>query len=376
MMSAGTNFNSWGIKGVNRFKENKAFNELSSRVMFATTMAFLSSLSDNKSIITQKNADYLSSLLDLAIPGLGTLLVTPNNPEDRDHVDLGWVTARGCSFLDKAVEVSNLRYKLENNQIERVVLMTSHLAEKAMWAKQVAIESDDFNFSDIFQPLRNSSLDIENNTHTETEEEKPTSSKDPMSESDAYSHRFPLSSGQTDDYDSWVQYCLEAGDLQRIPRELIVDLIPSRSAADHSRKDLEPWRKILEETHNGHRQWLIMEGVTENDFQLFWSSPTWVQIFIDKLMLLNLRLEFQAHMSLGLDEQKAQEVTLGFIPHFHFEPPTVFDMSFSPLPLELFERVRLHMAKIDSPAYQDDLIKHDSFSANHYIRRKIRDGVI
>jgi hypothetical protein len=175
-------------------------------------------------------------------------------------------------------------------------------------------------------------------------------------------------------YRKWVKYCQGVATVQGIGSDMFSDLIPAFELADHAPVDLTQIADQIEERFPGRRKWLIDEGVKTEEFEFFWSMPTWVQDFIHQLMNRNLQLEYRSQSEPGLDAEMAMNATLGFIPVFSFEAPSDLMDPCRPLPFELFERVRLHLAEVDTEDFQSEMVRNECFVANDYIRRKIKSG--
>ncbi|MHB1130682.1 MAG: hypothetical protein ACYC06_11710 [Ilumatobacteraceae bacterium] len=365
-----THFDLFKIKGGSRFRKNAVWESLMHPLGLAVGIGFATLAAKQKSIFTQRNAEYLRNELNCKQAVLGSLVVLPDDSEHGVQIEPSWVFARSVRMIDAAVKSANLTYA-SGNEMFRIRMMIP-IEIGALTAVRGLLSSVGVG-NDVFEPLRAtpdaSKFRIPSGKHPH-----PTTNEAPEPRSHPVEGLSNAGSAEPQ-YEEWIRYCKDAAQLQRLPERLIVDLIPPREVANHSLKDLTAWEDALEETFPGRRQWLLNEGVTRKDFDTFWGFPSWVQNFIEALMERNIKLEFQGHLKTGLTKDLAIITAAMFIPTYEVSPGESSARS-APLPIELFERVRRHMSSLTDERYQSDFIANKCEVANQYIRMKIKNGEI
>ena len=375
MASSGLlNFENFYLKGHSRLRENKKWNSLRPVISFAFSLAQLTLLSGNATILSPENAAYVSRQLNFLLPDLGSLLLTTGEQQIPDSYSPSWVLARSIRLMDHAISISGMSYK-QGNELERMTTLMAEFAEVFRRLQYVANTSHSSSLQgDLISPLRPKSplMNSESRSIANPPPSRPSNTRNESTE-DA---RPLVSFSQRSSYEEWVTYCKEIGKLQRMPERLFLDLIPPKEVADHLTKSIDVWEEFLEERIPGRRNWLSEEGVTKEDFSGYWSQPAWVLEFIEKLMDRNLQLEYQAHLELGESEEFSQLSALAFVPRFSTSPPEDDSLPFRALPFELFERIRHHLASVDSEQFQAEMISNDCFFVNDYVRRRIKSGLL
>lgn len=368
------NFENFHLKGHSRFRENRRWNSLRPPLSLSMSIAQLTLLSENGAILSPKNAEYLARKLDNVFPELGSLIITTGEVQIPDSYSPSWVLARSVRLMDQLISKCGMSYK-QGDELERMTVLVGEFADVLQRLKYVSSQSHSSSSpGDLLAPLRITShrFDTEEKIHNDADRSVSKSA-----DYETLDSSNPLiSDSERHTYDSWVEHCRRIGNLQRMPERLYMDLIPPIEVADHLTKSILAWEDFLERQIPGRRQWLLEEGVTEKDFDKYWSQPAWVLEFIDKLMSRNLQLEYQSHMEMGESEVNARLMALAFIPRFSTVPPEDNSLPFRGLPFELFERVRHHLASVDNEEFQSEMIANDCFFVNDYIRRRIKKGLL
>jgi hypothetical protein len=378
------NENNFQIKGLSRFKENKRWNSLKFPLFYAIALSQLSLVSKNGDLLSPTNASYITRQLELTMSGLGSLVLSTGNDSSPVSIDPLKIFAKSIRLLDTAVEISHLGYK-SGSEMERIDILVREVGDLFARIKHV---SNELYFEvlqgDFVSPLRRSPTSFPQPPNNAFEgsviEDEQINNSQNFVGIDGLNHSFDfkrLALGSArDEYPSWVSHCQNIGRLQRMPERLFMDLIPPLEIANHTIKNVFEWQKFLEKQIPGRSKWLVSEGVSDKDFVQFWAQPAWVQNFIEKLMSRNLQLECQAHIDRGEDIDSAREIAVAFIPMYGNIPPTDEDIPFRQLPIELFDRVRLHLAITNHENVQSEMISNDCFFINDYVRRRIKNGLL
>lgn len=353
------------IKGASRFTQNKSIHSLRTPVALAIRIAFGTNLYDQASLFTLRNADYLKETFDRKISGLGGLVNRPSEPP----LESSFIFARSISMIDAVVEKSGLRYskKGDNFLTKSAALYGAIQGSTAAVTSFLTSQNIPAGWSQILK-------EPPSTARLRTRPDATPPKTEPIEQPIKHHPVAGLSNAGSawEQYEQWVDYCKNVAALQRFPERLTLDLIEPKEIADHSLKDLTAWEDALEQTFPGRRQWLLDEGVTRRDFDTFWGFPSWVQNFIEKLMSRNTQLEYQGHLSTGLSEDAAMSATAMFIPMYEVSLSDV-PIMFKPLPYELFERVRMHLATVDNVAFQDEIIANKFITCNQYVRMCIKE---
>jgi len=358
-------FDAFELKGYSRFNQNKIDWSLFTPVALAIRIAFTTSTYEQTSLFTERNADYLKASFDRKFSGLGDLI---NSPSDLP-LESSFIFARSIKMIDAAVERAGLRYskKCDDFLNKSAALYAAIQGSTAAVTNFLSSQDLPAGWTEIFKSPPSTA-------HLRTTPEATPPKAEPTEQLIKHHPVAGLSNAGSakTQYEQWVKYCKDMAEMQRIPERLISDLIPPLEVADHSLKDLTSWEDALEETFPGRRQWLLDEGVTRRDFDTFWGFPSWVQNFVEKLTIRNIELEMQGHLGLDKTEDHAAAATAMFIPRYSLAPDDS-SITFKPLPYELFERVRRHMAKLDDIAFQEEFIANRFVTCNQYVRKCIRE---
>ena len=353
------------IKGISRSNQNKTLYSLITPVALAIRIAFNNNIYGQSSLFTERNADYLKIAFDKKIPGLGGLVIRPSDPP----LESSFIFARSIKMIDALVEKSGLQYSKKGDDFFKKSTALYAAIQGSTAAVKEFLSSQDIpkGWSEILKSPPSTA-------HLRTTPEATPPTAEPIEQPIKHHPVAGLSNAGSAEsqYDQWVNYCKNVAAMQRFPERLMSDLIPPKEVADHSLKDLTAWEDALEQTFPGRRQWLLDDGVTRRDFDTFWGFPSWVQNFIEKLMSRNRQLEYQGHLNNGLSEDSAISATAMFIPMYEVSPDDV-PIMFKPLPYELFERVRKHLATIDETAFQDEFIANKFVTCNQYVRMCIKE---
>ncbi len=358
-------FDAFELKGVSRFNQNKIDWSLFTPVALAIRIAFTTSTYEQTSLFTERNADYLKASFDRKFSGLGDLI---NSPSDLP-LESSLIFARSIKMIDAAVERAGLRYskKCDDFLNKSAALYAAIQGSTAAVTNFLSSQDLPEGWTEIFKCHPSTA-------HLRTTPEATPPTAEPIEQPIKHHPIAGLSNAGSAEsqYDQWVNYCKNVAAMQRFPERLMSDLFPPKEVADHSLKDLTAWEDALEQTFPGRRQWLLDEGVTRRDFDTFWGFPSWVQNFIEKLMSRNRQLEYQGHLNNGLSEDSAISATAMFIPMYKVSPDDA-PIMFKPLPYELFERVRKHLATIDETAFQDEFNANKFVTCNQYVRMCIKE---
>lgn len=353
------------IKGMSRSNQNKTLNSLITPVALAIRIAFNNNIYGQSSLFTERNADYLKIAFDKKISGLGGLVIHPSDPP----LESSFIFARSIKMIDALVEKSGLQYsKKGDNYLKKTAALFAAIQGSTAAVKEF------LSSQDIPEGWPEILKSPPSTAHLRTTSEATPPQVEPIEQPIKHHPVAGLSNAGSAEpqYEQWVKYCKDMAEMQRIPERLISDLIPPLEVADHSLKNPTSWEDALEETFPGRRQWLLDEGVTRRDFDTFWGFPSWVQNFVEKLTKRNIELEMQGHKGLGKSADHAAAATAMFIPKYHVSPDGS-SIIFKPLPYELFERVRRHMAKLDDIAFQDEFIANKFVTCNQYVRMCVKE---
>jgi hypothetical protein len=347
-------FDEFGIKGPSHRRPNIEWEKVFRPWCFAMCFANNEFHVENSSFIGDENRNHLGSVLKACHSGLEKLINEPVR-----------ATSTGAQLLDEIVGQFGYRYKNNGSIFKIEFQLMANIVGVAAATKRL----QDFYPqipSDYLEPLRAQNSDPIGVIR------RPTI----PSSTERASAKIASGNRGIHSYAKWVRYCREVAELQQIGINIYSDLIPTSAVADHSLVDLSTFEREIEEVLPGRKSWLLTEGVKPEEFAFFWSMPTWSQNFVYELMRWNFRLEFELHQKNGLNDEAALKASIGFIPTYSVEPPSDEDLDdpLRPLPFELFERVRHHMADLDSEEYQAELIRNECFVANDYVRRQIRHG--
>lgn len=365
------------IKGLSKFRKNAVWESLVAPLHLALGIGWTTYHANQKTIFSQRNAEYLKNALHNKHAIFGSAVILPDSPSP-DKGNPGamklpesyWVAVHSLEMTDSAVKSANLTYG-EGDELYRMTVMlqcsTSALASVRGLLSRAGVDDD------MFEPLR-----ITPGTRTlKSTSEKlppPPTNEAPQRKPDLFEGLSDAGSAESQ-YEEWVRYCKDAAELQGIPERLIIDLIPPREIANHSVRDIATLEDFLERGFPGRRQWLLNEGVTKKDFDTYWGYPSWVRNFIEALMEQTFRFQYQSRLKAGDSHDLAICDAALFIPTYGVSPGKS-ESIFEPLPIELFERVRRHMSSLTDEQYCGICVSNKLECANQYIRMKIKLGEI
>jgi hypothetical protein len=126
------------IKGLRRARRNPTWSEAWTHHAYATVIAFLVCITENRRILTSTNATYLTGRLNAISPELGTLLPHPDDDTLPGRIEMSWVSARSARLLEDTVSRFGMSFR-HRSSIELFAAVTFSL-KGAMAAAQHAFD--------------------------------------------------------------------------------------------------------------------------------------------------------------------------------------------------------------------------------------------
>lgn len=377
------NWSDFGIKGFSRFRRNESWERESSALGIGICLAFGLSSTKNPAVIPIRNREYLRKAFDGFIEGLGDLAI-PNQE----------LIENSAKFFVRILDLISSTAKRNGLRIDARFQLTDYFQRAApligfITGATAAVRTfPEFERAvpsrELWAPLfgpPDSPME-QDSSQTLLDDVAPQTSKqvggsiNSRNQEPSHSNIFhllrvqPSSFGTqtaSNDVAKWMEYCLRAARMMRVPPGLVSDLLPTAEQANHTVLNPSEVEDELERLMPGRRQWLLDFKVRRQDFDQYWSAPEWVREYIARLPRRKLELEISSRIEQGTDRRQAIGQAGFFVPLYSLQPPDGEDSAFT-VPIELFERANRHMSTLEDRKYCDFMVSNDLVNANQYIR--------
>lgn len=385
------NWSDFGIKGFSKFRRNESWECESSALGIGICLGFGLSSTKNPAVIPVGNRDYLRKTFNEFIDGLGDLAIP--NQEVIDNAAKFFI--RILDLISSTAQRNGLKIETDSratDYMQRAAPLVEFISSATAAVRtfpefERAVPSREL-WAPLFGPPQSALAPDQSRTllgdatpQTSKQASEPTRSEGQKPSQSNIFHLIrvqPYSSGTQlarDNFAEWMEYCLRAARMMRIPPGLVTDLLPTLELANHNVLTPGDVEDELERLMPGRRQWLLDFKVRRQDFDQYWSAPEWVREFVARLPRRKLELEISSRMEQGIERGRSLGEASLFVPLYSLQPPVQIDSAFS-IPIELFDRANRHMSTLDDRQYCDFMVGNELVHANQYIQLKLEsDGL-